>query len=86
LKEQLMPRLTLRTNTGISSQLLRECNDIRAGRYKLRREVNHMPYGHRKLKNGKVEVYKKDSGKRVGVTTPDKLKGYLAALHIHSKD
>ncbi len=41
-----------------------------------------MPYGYRKNGN-KVEVYRKDTGKKVGETTPGKLKGYLAALHAH---
>jgi hypothetical protein len=42
-----------------------------------------MPWGHRSLPDGKVEVYRKDTGKRTGVTTKAKLKSYLAALHIH---
>lgn len=44
-----------------------------------------MPYGYRKS-GDKITVFKKDTGKVVGHTTPAKLKGYLAALHIHSKD
>jgi hypothetical protein len=44
-----------------------------------------MPYGYRKS-GDKITVFKKDTGKVVGHTTPAKLKGYLAALHMHSKD
>lgn len=44
-----------------------------------------MPYGYRKS-GDKITVFKKDTGKVVGHTTPGKLKAYLAALHIHSKD
>jgi hypothetical protein len=44
-----------------------------------------MPYSY-KLVNGKYEVYKKDTGKKVGTTTKQNLKAYLAALHIHSKE
>jgi hypothetical protein len=45
-----------------------------------------MPYTHRKLKNGKIGVFLKSTGKKVGETTAGKLNSYLAALHIHSKD
>jgi hypothetical protein len=44
-----------------------------------------MPYGYRKA-GDKITVFKKDTGKVVGHTTPGKLKAYLAALHMHSKD
>lgn len=44
-----------------------------------------MPYGYRKS-GDKITVFKKDTGKVVGHTTPAKLKGYLAALHMHSKN
>jgi hypothetical protein len=45
-----------------------------------------MPYTHRKLKNGKIGVFLKSTGKKVGETTQAKLKDYLAALHMHSRD
>lgn len=46
-----------------------------------------MPYTT-STSDGKVTVFKKVGGhkKTVGHTTPGKKKGYLAALHIHSKD
>lgn len=44
-----------------------------------------MPYGYRKS-GDKITVFKTDTGKVVGHTTSAKLKGYLAALHMHSKD
>lgn len=47
-----------------------------------------MPYGYRK-EGDKITVFKKKpdgSTEVVGHTTASKLKGYLAALHIHSKD
>lgn len=47
-----------------------------------------MPYGYSKS-GDKITVFKKKpdgSTEVVGHTTPAKLKGYLAALHIHSKD
>ena len=45
-----------------------------------------MPYTTRKAGPNRVCVYKKDTGKKVGCTTPAKIKDYLAALHIHSRD
>ncbi len=49
-----------------------------------------MPYVHRKVSADRVCVYKKNSdgsaGKRVGCTTPDNLKDYLAAIHIHDRE
>ena len=45
-----------------------------------------MPFAHKKLPNGKIEVFKADTGKKVGITTPGKLQGYLAALHINSPE
>lgn len=50
------------------------------------RKEHPVPYTHKKLKNGKIGVFKKADGKKVGETTPAKLNSYLAALHIHSKD
>lgn len=47
-----------------------------------------MPYGYRKS-GDKITVFKKKpdgSTEVVGHTTASKLKGYLAALHMHSKD
>lgn len=44
-----------------------------------------MPYGYRKS-GDKITVFKKDTGKVVGHTTPGKLKDYLAALHIHANE
>lgn len=47
-----------------------------------------MPYGYRK-EGDKITVFKKKpdgSTEVVGHTTASKLKGYLAALHMHSKD
>lgn len=43
-----------------------------------------MPYSSKKTGKNEVTVYKKDSGKVVGHTTPDKYNAYMAALHIHS--
>lgn len=45
-----------------------------------------MPYSHKKLPNGKVEVYKTDTGEKVGITTPGKLSAYLAALHANAPE
>jgi hypothetical protein len=45
-----------------------------------------MPFTHRKTGPNKVCVYKKDTGEKVGCTTPGNLNKYLAELHIHSKE
>jgi len=47
-----------------------------------------MPYGYRKSGDNITVFKKKPDGSTevVGHTTASKLKGYLAALHIHSKD
>ena len=42
-----------------------------------------MPYSS-KQEGNKITVYKKSTGEVVGHTTPEKYKGYMAALHIHA--
>jgi hypothetical protein len=44
-----------------------------------------MPYSYKK-EGDKYCVYRKDTGKKVGCTTKDKLKKYLAALHFHANE
>ncbi len=45
-----------------------------------------MPYTSKKTGKDEITVEKKDSGKVVGHTTPEKYNAYMAALHIHSGD
>jgi hypothetical protein len=44
-----------------------------------------MPYAYKKV-GDKYQVYKKDTGKLIGMTTKENLKRYLAALYMHTKD
>lgn len=48
-----------------------------------KQEVIEMPYSYKKISPTEITIYKKDTGKVVGHTTPAKKDAYMAALHMH---